>query len=149
MRAHPVGGQVSSFIEEETIMEAEIARPKELSYWGADLCPEDRPGVPRESPPHLLSWAHWIEPERQPIEGRVLRHPGLARPTPVFSTALPPSGVSGALRRVAYEVPDHQLPHWILLMIADRVDVLRSLPLLLTRRAVRAGKRRSTASKHL
>ncbi|HTN91143.1 MAG TPA: hypothetical protein VL242_46050 [Sorangium sp.] len=126
-------------------MEAEIARPMERPYWGVDLCPEERPGVPREAPPHLLSWAHWIEPERQPIEGRVLRHPGLARPTPVFSTALPPRGASGALRRVAYEIPDHQLPHTILLMIADRVDVLESLPLLFQRRAVRAGKLRTAA----
>ncbi|WP_437673053.1 hypothetical protein [Sorangium sp. So ce131] len=129
-------------------MEAEIAailRPKELPYWGVDLCPEDRPGVPREAPPHLLSCTHWIEPERQPIEGRVLIHSGLARPTPVFSTALPPRGASGALRRVAYAAPDHRLPHWILLAVADRVDVLQSLPLLLKRRAVRAGRRRSAA----
>ncbi|WP_441287590.1 hypothetical protein ACSRUE_36405 [Sorangium sp. KYC3313] len=126
-------------------MEAEIARPMEQPYWGVDLCPEERPGVPREAPPHLLAWAHWIEPERQPIEGRVLRRPGLARPTPVFSTALPPRGASGALRRVAYEIPDHQLPHTILLMIADRVDVLESLPLLFQRRAVRAGKLRTAA----
>ncbi|AUX36325.1 MULTISPECIES: hypothetical protein [Sorangium] len=133
-------------------MEAVLMQPKELPYWGVDLCPEDRPGVPREAPPHLLSWAHWIEPERQPVEGRVLRHPGLARPTPVFSTALPPRGASGVLRRLAYEVPDHKLPHWILLMIADRVDVLESLPLLFThfkRRAVRAGKLRSAASRRV
>ncbi|AGP40432.1 hypothetical protein SCE1572_41570 [Sorangium cellulosum So0157-2] len=31
---------------------------------------------------------------------RVLKHPGLARPTPVFSATLPPRGASGALRRV-------------------------------------------------
>ncbi|XXX74795.1 hypothetical protein WMF30_44800 [Sorangium sp. So ce134] len=120
-------------------MIAEIVRPTELPYWGVDLCPEDRPGVPREAPPHLLSCAHWIEPERQPVEGRVLRHPGLARPTPVFSAALPPRGVSGALRRAAYEIPDHLLSHWILKTIADRVDMIEGLPLLLKRgrRAVR------------
>ncbi|WP_437925559.1 hypothetical protein WMF37_41930 [Sorangium sp. So ce291] len=127
-------------------MEAETVRPKKLPYWGVDLYPEDRPGVPREAPPHLLSCAHWTEPERQPIEGRVLWRPGLARPTPVFSTALPPRGVSGALRRLAHEIPDHRLPHAILQMIADRVDTLESLPLLFQqRRAVRAGKLRTAA----
>ncbi|KYG10313.1 hypothetical protein BE21_12805 [Sorangium cellulosum] len=128
-------------VEEEATMEAEFMRPKELPYWGVDLCPEDRPGVPREAPPHLLSYAHWIEPERQPVEGRVLRHPGLARPTPAFSAALPPRGASGALRRLAYEVPDHKVSHWLLLLIADRVDVLESLPLLFKRRrrAARTG----------
>ncbi|WP_437641684.1 hypothetical protein [Sorangium sp. So ce854] len=125
--------------------ETECMRPVELPYWAVDLCPENRPGVPREAPPHLLAFAHWTEPERQPIEGRVLTRAGLARPTPVFSTALPPRGVSGVLRRAAYEVPDHRLSHWILAFAADRVDVLESLPLLFRRRAARAGQRRSTA----
>ncbi|WP_437291857.1 hypothetical protein [Sorangium sp. So ce406] len=140
---------MSSFIEEEVIIvEAEMLRPSELPYWAVDLCPEDRPGVPREAPPHLLASAHWLEPARQPIEGRVLTRPGLARPTPVFSAALPPRGVSGVLRRAAYEVPDHRLAHWILLMGADRVDWLQSLPLLFRRRAARARTRRGMASKH-
>ncbi|WP_438021067.1 hypothetical protein WMF18_19235 [Sorangium sp. So ce315] len=130
-------------------MEAEIEcmRPVELPYWAVDLCPESRPGVPRETPPHPLAFAHWTEPARQPIEGRVLTRAGLARPTPVFSTALPPRGVSGALRRAAYQVPDHRLSHWILAFVADRVDVIESLPRLLLRRAPRAGKRRSMASR--
>ncbi|WP_437324862.1 hypothetical protein [Sorangium sp. So ce381] len=131
-------------------MEAEIVVPRELPYWGVDLCPEDRPGVPREVPPRLLESAHWLEPEQQPIEGLVLRHPGRARPTPVFSTALPPRGASGALRRVAYKVPDHRLSHWVALFVADRVDVIESLPLLffkrLKRRVVRAGRLRRPAS---
>jgi hypothetical protein len=137
---------VSSVIEEEAIMEAESVLPRELPYWGVDLCLEDRPGVPREVPPRLLESAHWLEPEQQPIEGPLLRHPGRARPTPVFSTALPPRGASGALRRIAYKVPDHRLSHWVALFIADRVDVIESLPLLLKRRAVRAVKPRRTAS---
>jgi hypothetical protein len=142
---------VSSPVEEEVIMEAEILRPKELPYWGVDLCLEDRPGVPREVPPRLLESAHWLEPEQQPIEGLVLRHPGRARPTPVFSTALPPRGASGALRRVAYTVPDQRLSHWMALFVADRVDVIQNLPLLFNpfkRRAVWAGRRRRAASQH-
>ncbi|WP_437587707.1 hypothetical protein [Sorangium sp. So ce1000] len=129
-------------------MDIEIIRPRELPYWGVDLCSEDRPGVPRELPPRVLESAHWLEPEQQPIEGIVLRHAGRARPTPVFSTALPPRGASGALRRVAYNVPDHWISHWLALFIADRVDVVQSLPLLLKRRAVKAGRIRRTARQH-
>ncbi|MGK4007997.1 hypothetical protein WMF31_35600 [Sorangium sp. So ce1036] len=126
-------------------MDIEIMLPRDLPFWGADLCPEDRPGVPREAPPHLLPDAHWIEPARQPIEGRVITHPGLARPTPVFSTALPPRGVRGALRRVAYAIPDHRLSHWLVLGLADRLDVIASLPLRLKRRARRADRPGSAA----
>jgi hypothetical protein len=58
--------------------------------------------------------------------------------TPVFGTAQPPRGPSGVLRRAAYRIPEHRALHWLLLVVADRVDVaqhgfrsllaLRSLP---------------------
>lgn len=122
-----------------------ITPPKELPYWGLDRNPEDRPGVPREAPPHPLPGAHWREPTQQPITGRVLTRAGLSRPTPVFSTALPPKGLSGALRRIAYRIPDHRVPHWLLLLFSDRVDVVQSLSSRLLGRmrkgAGRAGRR--------
>lgn len=114
-------------------MDDQPMRPSDLPYWGVDLRPEDRPGVPREAPPHPLASAYWSEPPRQPIEGEVLTRAGLTRPTPVFSTALPPVGVSGALRRIAYRAPDHRVLHWLLLLAADRVDVIQNLPSLITR----------------
>ena len=46
--------------------------------------------------------------------------------TPVFGTAQPPRGLSGRLRRAAYGIPDHFARHWMLLILADRVDVLES-----------------------
>jgi hypothetical protein len=88
------------------------------------LSPDQRPGVPREQP--AAAGAQEIEPEQQPVTGDVLVRAELRRPTPVFSTALPPRGLSGALRRVAYRIPDHRVTHWILLMVADRVDVVES-----------------------
>ncbi len=124
-------------------MDAEGFEPMEMPYWGSDLHPERRPGVPREAPPHLLPGTHWIEPPRQPLEGRVLRHAGIIRPTPVFSTALPPKGASGALRRAAYRVPDHHVSHWLLLLVADRGDVLEHLPSYLMGRVFRATRLRS------
>ncbi len=46
--------------------------------------------------------------------------------TPVFGTAQPPRGLSGLLRRLAYRIPTHYRRHWLLLMLADRVDVAES-----------------------
>jgi hypothetical protein len=42
--------------------------------------------------------------------------------TPVFGTAQPPSGVSGAIRRYAYSYSEGRTAHWVLLIAADRVD---------------------------
>lgn len=96
-------------------------------YRGVDRNPEDRPGVPREKSPHPLPHSHWVEPPPQPAEQPDLTPGQRDRATPVFSTASPPKGVSGALRRVAHLVPDHRVTHWLLLLLADRVDVVQSL----------------------
>lgn len=42
---------------------------------------------------------------------------------PVAGSAQPLHGLSGILRRVAYVLPEHRARHWMLLMLADRVDV--------------------------
>jgi hypothetical protein len=91
--------------------------------WGADLDPKDRPSVPRLQWQEDLSGAHWDFPERQeekwPRE-RSIEH-GLL--TPVFGTACPPHGLSGGIRRYAYKrFSEARAAHWLLLMLADRVD---------------------------
>lgn len=100
----------------------------ETVTWGADLRPEDRPGVPRDSAPHPLAGTHWTEPPQQPVTEPILLRAGLDCPTPVFSTALPPKGIAGAMRAMAYRVPDHLKRHWALLLFADRVEALVNLP---------------------
>ena len=93
---------------------------------GRDIPSSERPGVPMEyAPPHPLTPAvRWNEPERmQPVPG-VTKRMELDRLTPVFSTALPPRGLSGAIRRMAYQIPESHARHWATLMLADRVDVL-------------------------
>ena len=96
--------------------------------WGADHSPLERPGIPQEQdPPRRLACAHWLEPEQQASDPKPLVGQGL-RLTPVFSSAVPPRGVSGALRRLAYRMPDYRARRWLLLMVADRIDVLEHRP---------------------
>jgi hypothetical protein len=38
------------------------------------------------------------------------------------------SGLSGMLRRLAYRVPEHRARRWMLLMLADRVDIIEHNP---------------------
>ena len=100
--------------------------------WGADLDPKDRPSYPRERFDPGATGAHWRFPERQeePYEReRSIEHGILP---PVFGTAQPLHGLSGAIRRAAYaRYSEARLPHWLLLIAGDRVEAfgahLRSL----------------------
>lgn len=96
---------------------------------GMDATPDRRPGVPMELEPHPIGHAHWDEPEPQPLTVPILARPELTRPTPVFGTSSPPRGVSGAIRRFAYRIPDHRPAHWLTLMLADRVDAIEHDPI--------------------
>jgi hypothetical protein len=91
---------------------------------GADLDPARRPGVPMAAEPaeeHVVAGGG-ILPQAEQRERRLHRE-ALAEPTPVFGTAQPYRGVSGMLRRAAYDVPEHYARHWMLLLLADKVDV--------------------------
>jgi hypothetical protein len=98
-----------------------------------DQNPLDRPGVPQEiNPPAPLANAHWLEPDQQRSDAQPLIGHG-RKLTPVYSIENPPRGLSGAIRRLAYRVPDYRPRRWLLLMLADRIDVLESNPTKLIR----------------
>ncbi len=93
--------------------------------WGADLDPADRPSFPRERF-DLPTGAHWEFPDRQPElepRERSIEHLML---TPVFGTAQPLRGPAGRLRRLSYQrYSEGRAVHWLLLVLADRVDALQ------------------------
>ncbi len=95
--------------------------------WGADLDPKDRPSVPRERFDAESRGAHWDFPERQPEKWpreRSIEHKFL---TPVFGTSCPPKGVSGRMRKYAYDrFSEARAAHWLILVAADRVDAVES-----------------------
>src|SRR3712207_3535799 len=91
--------------------------------WGVDLDPRDRPSVPKLQYQEDLTGAHWELPDQQPEtfpRERSIEH---AFVTPVFGTAQPLTGLSGAIRRLAYvRFSEGRLAHWMLLIAGDRVD---------------------------
>jgi hypothetical protein len=93
---------------------------------GIDIPRSRRPGSPMESTPRQAAGAHWEVVPRQPETAEILRRSDLRQLTPVFGSAQPPHGLSGALRRYAYSIPDHKPRHWAILLFADRVDVTES-----------------------
>jgi hypothetical protein len=95
--------------------------------WGVDLDPQDRPSVPRLQFQENFTGAHWEFPDRQPEKWpreRSIEHKFL---TPVFGTACPPTGLSGRIRRLSYaRYSEAQAAHWLLLVLADRVDAVEN-----------------------
>jgi hypothetical protein len=91
--------------------------------WGVDARPEQRPGVPMERPIPPVGGS---PPERQVTDVPIVHVAKPRGPTPVFGTAQPPHGVSGQVRRLAYRIPGHRTSHWMLLLLADRIDVVES-----------------------
>ena len=91
--------------------------------WGVDLDPADRPSGHRLNYAPDTTGAHWHFPERQPQEQPRERSIEHAFVTPVFGTAQPLHGLSGAIRRLAYDrFSEGRNAHWLLLIAGDRVD---------------------------
>jgi hypothetical protein len=102
-------------------------RHAHIKGWGADLDHANRPAYPMERTPPRLKNVHWHEPEQQPVTTRVFHsteRPGI---TPVFGTTLPPRGLSGAMRAWAFKYSENNIFHWLLLMFADRVNVVEGV----------------------
>jgi hypothetical protein len=95
--------------------------------WGADVDPANRPAYPMERTPPRLDNVHWEAP--QPQEPRVKIYHSVERPgiTPVFGTSVPPSGLSGRMRDAAFKYSENDIRHWLILMGADRVNVMEGL----------------------
>jgi hypothetical protein len=102
------------------------ARFAHIPGWGADLRPEDRPAYPMERIPQRLEVPHDHIPQQH---SHVTVFHSTERPgmTPVFGTSVPPTGLSGALRSVAFKYSENDLRHWLLLLVADRINVVEGL----------------------
>ncbi|RZL37585.1 MAG: hypothetical protein EOP35_08210 [Rubrivivax sp.] len=104
-------------------------QPQHFSHikgWGSDLPRHRRPAVPMERTPPRLDMP-LAPPAQQPVNVEILHSTERAGITPIFGTPLPPKGVSGAMRRHAFRHSENDLRHWLMLLAADRVDMVEGL----------------------
>ncbi|MDN3920083.1 hypothetical protein [Roseateles violae] len=97
-----------------------------IKGWGSDLPRSRRPAVPMERTPPRLE-IQPAPPAQQPVEVEILHsneRPGI---TPLFGSPLPPKGLSGVIRRRAFRYSENDLRHWLMLLAADRVDMVEGL----------------------
>src|SRR4051812_5958596 len=101
---------------------------KNIPGWGMDADQENEPTYPMK---HYTGDDHnRIDYERsvqQPQSVEILHsneRPGLSV---VFGTSVPPSSLSGAIRRYAFKHSEDRYRHWIPLILADRINVFEGL----------------------
>lgn len=98
-----------------------------IKGWGSDLDPRVRPGVPRDKAPQL--GGEQLYPPIEPQVPRIKIHKSTehGKLTPVFGTSCPPVGISGRIRDYAYTLSEGRLGRWLMLIFADRVNVVEGL----------------------
>ncbi len=95
--------------------------------WGSDLDPSVRPGVPMDPAPHLGPENLYPDFEQQVSRHLVHKSIEHAKMTPVFGNVSPPRGLSGMLRTFAFKFSEGRLSHWLMLVLADRVDMFEEI----------------------
>ena len=98
-----------------------------IQGWGADLDHKNRPAVPMEHSPPRLEGAPIAPPSQQPERMEIFVSPERPHITPLFGTGAPPKGLSGMLRRLAYKMTENDIRHFMLLLLADRINVVEGI----------------------
>ncbi|MDB5856213.1 MAG: hypothetical protein JWR22_4254 [Herminiimonas sp.] len=105
----------------------ETADHSHIKGWGADLDHKNRPAYPMERTPPRLEGAHEHGLVDQPLKVKVFHSTERPGVTPIFGTSTPPSGLSGMIREAAYKLSENDIRHWLILMFADRVNVVEGI----------------------
>jgi hypothetical protein len=96
--------------------------------WGVDADPDNDPTYPyreREKDDGLRM--DWDRPPPQRTDVEVLQSIEHKRRPAVVGTSTPPRWVSGAIRRQAFRWSESHLLHWMMLMGADRINVVEGI----------------------
>jgi hypothetical protein len=100
----------------------------EIEGWGYDADPANNPSYPMK---HWNGADHerlnYPRAEQQVLNEEILHSNERPSITRVFGTSVPPKGISGALRRYAFNFSENNAAHWMTLLLADRVNVVEGI----------------------
>jgi hypothetical protein len=100
----------------------------QIKGWGVDADPKNDPTYPMKLRNDREQAGYsWERPPRQPLTVEVMHSNERPDVTSVFGTSTPPSGLSGALRRLAFRYSESSYGHWLPLVLADRVGVVEGV----------------------
>ncbi|QEC53543.1 hypothetical protein EDD80_103312 [Anseongella ginsenosidimutans] len=109
-------------------MENEKSKFDHIKGWAVDADSRNEPTYPMKKytgDDHQR--LNYTRPYQQPRNVEVLHsneRPGL---TAVFGTSVPPSGLSGKVRRYAFNYSEGSFGHWLPLLLADRINVAEGI----------------------
>jgi hypothetical protein len=101
---------------------------KDIPGWGMDADPENEPTYPMKNytgDDHKR--INYERSEQQPVDVEILQSNERPRLTAVFGNTVPPSGLSGVIRRYAFQHSEDRYRHWLPLILADRINVWEGL----------------------
>lgn len=96
--------------------------------WAVDADPKNDPTYPirDRSKDEGLAF-NWQRPRLQSTDVEILQSIEHRTRPAVVGTSTPPSGVSGMIRRLAFRWSESNWLHWLLLMGADRINVVEGV----------------------
>jgi hypothetical protein len=95
--------------------------------WGVDANPDNDPTYPYRDRSQDDHSSKWERPPLQHSDVEILQSIEHVRTPAVFGTSTPPSGLSGVIRRGAFRWSESNWMHWLLLMGADRINVVEGV----------------------
>jgi hypothetical protein len=95
--------------------------------WGVDANPQNDPTYPYRDRSTDDRSGEWSRPTQQSADVELLQSVEHKRLPAVFGTSSPPRGISGMMRRAAFSWSESNWAHWMLLMGADRVNMVEGL----------------------
>lgn len=99
-----------------------------IKGWGVDANNDNEPTYPiKDYTGDDHDRLKWDRPELQKQETEILQSNERPYMTAVFGTSLPPSGLSGILRRKAFKYSESSYGHWLPLLLADRINVIEGI----------------------
>lgn len=105
-------------------LEITVNKYAHIKGWGVDANPQNDPTYPIK---HYTGDDHnrlnYEKPQQQKLNVEILHSNERPTVSAVFGTSVPPSGLSGALRRFAYKRSESSYGHWLPLLLADRINV--------------------------
>jgi hypothetical protein len=100
----------------------------DINGWGVDANPENNPTYPmRDRSKEEKNGYNWERPTQQLENEEILHSNERPNISAVFGTSVPPSGLSGQIRRFAFRYSEGSFGHWIPLILADRVNVIEGI----------------------
>jgi hypothetical protein len=101
---------------------------RNIPGWGMDADPKNEPTYPMKNytgDDH--NRINYERSEQQPVEVEVLMSNERPAMTRVFGDSVPPSGISGVIRRYAFRHSEDRIRHWIPLILADRINMIEGV----------------------